>query len=345
MTEEKYFLFCDNIEKELLLNNPMLRENTIKSYCNTLWRLCEDLEEETRYIGNIPFILLKDYEKVTDFILNSEKGKSAKKSHFSVIISLCRGMALDNPGVCAVALAHYRKNHESLLKEIGQKQIEQKPSKKEEIIKTLNMDMLKNGLKYHSQALKKNPNDIESAVLLMAGTLSTELMLRNEPADMVISNKYLDEITHPKTNYLWNKGRNKKYIIIRENKVRVGGRDEEKRVEIKGHLNRTINAYLRSYWSVDPSAEDAVKEGDIVPLLYKTKGDISKNISGPGYCSMLKRVWAHMDIKMTSTLIRKTFAIDIRKKHGGKLKEEIEACNILDHGMGVHNTNYILFFE
>ena len=82
-----------------------------------------------------------------------------------------------------------------------------------------------------------------------------------------------------------------------------------------------------------------------MPLLYKSKGDLNENISGSGYCAMLKRVWAHKNINMTSTLVRKLFSIDIRKKYNGKLSEEVKACEKLDHGLHVHNTNYILFFE
>jgi len=348
MEQNNYIFFSKKIGEELLSNNPALRPSSIKSYSNIIYRLVKGLEENdynTQWIGNIPFVILRDYEDVTEFIIAQKKSDRTTKNYLSVVVSLIRGLALDNPGICEDACNHYRKVHEEYIKKIGQKEMEQKPSEKEEFISTLNMNQLRKGLKYHEQALKKNPYDIETAVLLFVGTIATELCLRNEPASMVITNKYLDPIEYPKTNFLWNKGRNKKVLVVRENKVRLGGKDPEKALEINGHVNSIINKYLHAYLYCDPGFADDLKDGKQIPLIWKTKGDISSNISGAGYCAMLKRVWAHMKIEMTSTLIRKLFSIDIRKQYGGKLIEEIKACEKLDHSLGVHNSNYILFFE
>ena len=347
MSQNNYIFFCDTVRKELLKNNPSLREKTQDTYVNILWRLIKGLEADgyqTSMIGSIPFVLLKDYEAVVEFIKNLKKGMSTTKNYISVCISLVRGVALDNPGICDDACKYYRKAQDELLVQISQKQQEQLPSEKEEFLKDLSMVELKRGLRYHLQLLKKDPLDIETAVLLFVGTLATEFCLRNEPANMMLSNKYLNKIEYPKTNFLWNKGRNKKVMVIRENKVRVGGKDPEKTLEVTGELNSIINRYLRAYLYCDPGVEEGLKHGPM-PLLYKSKGDLNENISGSGYCAMLKRVWAHKNINMTSTLVRKLFSIDIRKKYNGKLSEEVKACEKLDHGLHVHNTNYILFFE
>ena len=82
----------------------------------------------------------------------------------------------------------------------------------------------------------------------------------------------------------------------------------------------------------------------MTPLIFKSKGD-NDLISGPRYIQLVKRCWQHMDIIMTSTLIRKLFAIDIRKQFNGKLSEEKKACDKLDHSLAVHNSNYVLFFD
>ena len=348
MEQNNYTEFCKKIGEELLSNNPALRPNSVKSYCGIVWRLIQGLEEANyngQWVGNIPFVILKDYEAVCEYIIKLGKSDVTTKNYFSVVVSLIRGMAIDNPGICEEACAHYRKHHDTYIKKIGDKLKEQKPTEKETFIETLNISLLKKGLKHHDKLLKTNPFDVETAVLLFVGTLATELCLRNEPSTMVISNVYLDETEYPKTNYIWNKGRNKKIMIIRENKVRVGGVDPERRIEITGTLNSVINKYLRAYLYCDPSCDDDLNEGRTIPLIWKTKGDINENISGAGYCAMLKRVWAHMDIQMTSTLIRKIFAIDIRKEHGGKMTEEIKACEKLDHSLSVHNASYVLFFE
>jgi hypothetical protein len=348
MSENNYIFFCKKVRQELLKNNPSLREKTQETYVNILWRLVKGLEEDgyqTAWIGSIPFVLLKDYEAVVEYIKNLNKGISTTKNYISVCISLVRGVALDNPGICEEACKYYRKAQDELLQKISEKLMEQKPSEKEECLKDLSMKTLKKGLNYHKQLLKKNPYDIETAVLLFVGTLATEFCLRNEPATMMLSNKYLDKIEYPKTNFLWNRGRNKKIMVIRENKVRVGGKDPEKTLEVTGELNRTINQYLRAYLYCDPGVIEGLEHGEPMPLLWKSKGDLNENISGSGYCAMLKRVWSHKNINMTSTLIRKIFSIDVRKEHNGKMEAELKACEKLDHGLHVHNSNYILFFE
>ena len=68
-------------------------------------------------------------------------------------------------------------------------------------------------------------------------------------------------------------------------------------------------------------------------------------IGESGYVKMVKRVWKHTGIELTANLIRKIYANDIRKKFNGKLTNELEACNKLDHNIGVHNTDYIIYFK
>ena len=337
MDESSFNIFSIKIGKELRLNNPSLRASSVSSYIKVLWRLVDALDAlnyQIDYIDNIPFCLLKDYEAVGEYIHGQEKSPHTTKMNFTVLVSLLRGVAMDNPGTVKDALDYYREEFEKVAKIIVEGRMKQEPTEKELVLKDLNINVLKKGLKHHEKKMKENPADIETAVLLFAGTLATEFCLRNEPANIVISNYYLDAVEYPKTNFIWNKGRNKKMLVIRENKVRTGGLDPEKTLWITGHLNRIFNIYLRAYCA-----------SDIIPLIWKSKGDLSVNITGSGYCSMLKRVWTHMDLEMTSTLIRKIFAIDIRKEHGGKLTEEMKACDVLDHGIVVHNTNYVLFFE
>ena len=92
--------------------------------------------------------------------------------------------------------------------------------------------------------------------------------------------------------------------------------------------------------------------GNIRPLLYKSKGykdaefySELDTMSSANYVGLVKRVWKHMDLDLTSTLIRKVYAMDIRTQYNGKLSEEMKACVKLDHSKQIHDTNYIVFFD
>mgnify|MGYP003644133770 CR=1 FL=1 len=56
---------------------------------------------------------------------------------------------------------------------------------------------------------------------------------------------------------------------------------------------------------------------------------------------LINKMWEPMYV--SANTIRKIYANDVRKKHKGKLSEEMEACSKLDHGMTVHNSNYIKY--
>ena len=331
-------------KKELTDNNPSLRPITVRQYVFVLVRLMKVLEElnvDCRFIGNIPICFIQSPEDVVKIINNLDKKDCSKKNIYSCVMSLMRGQAMLQPNIYDEPLEIFRKNFEILKKSINAQQELQQPKKKELQLKELSIKVLKSGLSYHANKLRKNKYDLDSALLLLVGTINTELCLRNEPASMVITNEYLDKEMFPKQNFLWNKGRNKKMFIIRENKVREGGKDPEKALEITGKFNSVINKYLVA---LENKIGENIKDLDMIPLIYKTKGE-GDLITNGGYVQLVKRCWQHMDLILTSTLIRKVFAIDIRNQHNGKLTEEKKACEKLDHSLAVHNNNYVLFFE
>ena len=341
---EKIQQYTDNFYDELKINNPSLRPKTLDTYTKLLVRLTKLLlekEYDIRLLGNIPFCLVHTPVDVCDLINEMDIADVTKKNYYSTIMSLMRGQGIENPGIFDNSLEIYREQFEELKQSINAVEELQEPKKKELQIKELTIQKLKKGLNFHRKKLRKDPYDLDSALMLMVGTINTELCLRNEPANMVMTSEYLEQDEYPKTNFLWVCGRNKKVMVIRDNKVREGGKDPEKALEITGQFNSIINKYIKA---LENHIQSRIADVDMLPLIFKSKGDGS-NISGPGYVALVKRTWQHMDLIMTSTLIRKVFAIDIRKKYGGKYTEEKKACDKLDHTMAVHNKNYVLFFE
>jgi len=334
-----------SITQELIKNNPSLREQTINQYQRVIVRLLKVLEEkgeDVRLCNNIPMCFLKSAEVVCDVIENDDKVDVTKKNIYTCIISLMRGQAiLYDVWMGDDALAIFRDKFTIIKNKINASSELQNPKKKELQLKDLTIKKLKSGLSFHANKLRKDKYDLDSALLLLVGTINTELCLRNEPASMVITNNYLDREMFPKQNFLWNKGRNKKIFIIRENKVREGGKDPEKALEIVGKFNSYINKY---FVALENKIGDKICELDMIPLIYKTKGD-GDLITNGGYVQLVKRCWQHMDLTLTSTLIRKVFAIDIRNQFNGKITEEKKACEKLDHSLAVHNNSYVLFFE
>ena len=77
-------------------------------------------------------------------------------------------------------------------------------------------------------------------------------------------------------------------------------------------------------------------------LLSNSKGN---ELHSHEYTNLMKKVWEHKNLTMTSTLIRKLYAIHIRRKFKGKKTAEMKACDVLDHSMEVHNNCYVLYFD
>jgi hypothetical protein len=304
-------------------------------------KVLEELKIDCRLVGNIPICFIHTPADVINIINGLDKKDCSKKNIYSCVMSLMRGQAILQPGIYDEPLEMFRKSFEVIKKSINAQSELQQPKKKELQLKDLTIKVLKSGLGYHLKKLRQNKYDIDSALMLLVGTINTELCLRNEPASMVITNNYLDKDMFPKQNFLWNKGRNKKMFIIRENKVREGGKDPEKALEITGKFNSYINKY---FVALENKLGEKICELDMIPLIYKSKGD-GDLITNGGYVQLVKRCWQHMDLILTSTLIRKVFAIDIRNQFNGKLTEEKKACEKLDHSLAVHNNNYVLFFE
>ena len=330
---------------ELKLNNPSLRDTTLKNYKNLLSKILEGSLsiglDITEIHCNLPKCFLFESKSIIQVINETKWHKEYKplsertrKNYYAVLLSLTRGIAIDENS--AYYLKDYNYEFELLNESIKSIELQQIPRPKELQLKNLTIDKLLKLLSYH-----RDKTDLDSILLELVGAINCCLCLRNEPASMLISKDYLnqDEQQYKRTNFIWNKGRNKKYLYIRYNKVRTE-KDPQREIPITGYLNTVLNRYLKEY--------ENFNDDDIKPLLFKTRGMNSPDksvMSEPNYCNLVKRVWRHLDLDLSSTLIRKVYAMDIRRKYGGKLTEEMKACIKLDHSKSVHDSNYIIFYD
>ncbi len=323
--------------EELKLNNPSLRDGSIKAYSNHIRSILKLCEENT--ITNLEDIF--KYAEIVCKSINKESGlsKNTKKAYYSVLCSLTRGKALETlePDM-AKSYSKYVFEFEDLKRLIQIEKIKQKPVGEEKVLKHLTMKKLHRALLKHKKDFmdsRKPPTqnedityNIEALKLYIVGMFHYHFCLRNELPTMFLTDKHADDKGEwKKDNYIIVHSRNHKEMVINKNKVREPTHPLHKpRTEkIPTDLNWALNWWLKIH-------PDAMNN----KLL---------DISESGYSKMVKRVWKHKDIELTSSLIRKLYACEVRKEHKGKLEKEIEACEKLDHSLSVHNTDYILYFD
>lgn len=344
---------------ELKKSNPSLKDGTLKTYTSQLRKLVNEWSNE-----NKKEMILMDggYENATntipDFMLKPascvrfiEENKWAKgelsdrtiKNYYAVILSLLRGKNSDediDTEIYTSAYKTYTAKFDELKKSLNALETLQQPKDKEIPLKGLKMKDLKKYLLYHFNKIRKaDSKDWVSALLWCIGNLHMECVFRNELANIVYVEDYLPmSEEHNNTNFIWNKGRNSKIIEIRNNKVRDCSKgDLPKQIVLRGECNRIVNKYLK----VLENAEIPLCCGD--PFIRKQKGE--GEMTSSNYSALLKKCWEHKKLNLTSTLIRKVYAIDIREQYKGKLTAELEACAKLDHSLDVHNKSYIIHFD
>ncbi len=341
LNENAIQLAIDRIKK----TNPNLKESTQKTYMRLLRKFYGDIsinKKDMRIVDGIPMCLY-EAQDIIKYFNTSDWGKALKdrsrKNYLSLILTLFRGLKETKQGV----YDDYRKEFDKLKDQLDTQQIKQQPTEEELQLKDLKFDNLKKALNYHYNKVRKGgATDLESALLNLLGHLHIDQVLRNEACDMIMSEHYLTEEDHPNQNFIWLKGRNAKLMVIRNNKVRNPARgDKAKEVYLKGSINTAINKYLQ----VLENNDEPIPNGDnTYPLVhsktYKDKGCISSS----HYSQLFKKIWSHIGLTLTSTMIRKTYAMDMRDKFKGNLLKEKEACEKLDHSKDTHDKHYILFF-
>ena len=228
------------------------------------------------------------------------------------MLTLLRGKTIDEgitTDVYKEAHRIYTEKFDELKKSLNALETLQAPKEKEIGLKDLTMKELKRYLLYHFNKIRpKDATDWVSALYWCIGNLHLECVFRNELASMDYVEEYLP------MNKLYNK-----QIILR------------------GEINRIVNKYLK----VLENSGNTMVNGD--KFIKKQKGE--GEMTSSNYGTLLKKCWEHKKLNLTSTLIRKVYAIDIRQKYKGKLTAELEACEKLDHSLDVHNKSYVIHFD
>lgn len=335
----------------LLALNTKLKESTLATYKRMVSKLYYDLGAKKKIMtlnaGVIPMCILSPQDILKEIELADWKD-TTKKNYISLLCSISKAYAGEDFAKNTMYM-DYRKAFDIVKASNDGKQDKQEPKENETILKDLSLKFLTKNLNYHYNKIRSpDSKDIESAMLYLLGHLHIDQVLRNEGAGIVMTKEYLEKETHPDTNFVWLKGRNVKVLVIRNNKVRNPARgDPEKMVYLKGPVNTAFNKYLQILKNI---YGDTLQ--DIMPLVHSqhftntaSSQDGSENISSSHYSQVFKRVWGHKDLELTTTMIRKLYAMDVREQYGGNLLKEKEACEKLDHSQETHNSYYILNWD
>ena len=306
--------------EELRLNNPSLKEGSIKAYkghLRAIIELCNSGSYEDFF---------KSPDTICKLIKDCDKSMNTKKAYLGVLCSLTRGKTLATEDEEYIkTYSKYVLEFEDLKRLIEIEKIKQKPVGSESILKDLSMKGLHLGLQKHKRDFMSDPTkNKDSLMLYIVGLFHIHFTLRNEVP--TLSFKYTHEFDENKdNNFIMVYSRNRKHLVINKNKVRDPASPTHKpRIEkIPKDLNWALNKLL----------------------LSKEMGDKLIEIENSGYTKLVKRVWKHKGLELTSSLIRKLYATEIRQEHKGKLTEEIKACEKLDHSIQVHNSDYIIYFD
>lgn len=320
-------------------SSPNMKDSTISTYTRQLKKLFEEVSKAggamlikdglPSFLYDVPFTL--------NFIQNSAWGETLKpttrKHTLSLILTMFR-----RDTECS-EYKDYRKIFE-IIKEQQDKQLELQLPKNEaeEELKDIKMEELSRNLNYHFNKVRKSKSeDVESAQKYFLGHLHLDQVLRNEACSMMLTEDYITVEEDPNANFIWLKGRNMKLMVIRNNKVRNPARgDEPKEVYLKGVVNSALNKYVQTL----KNSGKIIETWSQYPLVYTEGGSCSSS----HYSQLFKTIWAHMGLELTTTQLRKVYAMDIREKYKGNLVKENEACLKLDHSKDTHDKHYILDF-
>ena len=296
------------------INSPLVKPSTISTYSRLFRKLYTEIIQTDPDVKlhsveiPIPTYIFQP-DLLVNLINNSTWGVGLKdqtrKNYISLILTLFRGLK-DINTECLNAYSSYREYFDILKGGLDAEQIKQKPTENEMDLKGLTIEKLKKALSKHSNKIRKSDSkDINTAMLNMLGHLHCEEVLRNEACDMMLSNKYITAIDAPDLNF----------------------------------INTAINKYIQILKNNDITYNDR----GVMPLVYSKS--YPNCITSSHYSQLFKKVWDFQDLELTTTMVRKIYAIDIREKFKGNLIKEEEACKKLDHSKDTHDKHYILDFS
>ena len=330
-----------------IIKTETMKESTLKTYSRLLRKLYSAMKDH--YAENFLFhkecpkeILFnpKDFMSwLEDKPYGVKLSERSLKNYLSLILSLVRNYKQDGEEF-ELAYDIYFQHFNTIKNSLNAEQEKQQPKEKEVSLKGVSMDTLKSYMNHWEKKCKGQDNmDCYSAYMYALGHIHLDQVLRNELADMVMSDEYLPAVDNPKTNFIWNKGRNAKLLVIRQNKVRNPDRkDPPKEVWLKGKVNTAINKYIQILHRNDIFLDSPI------PFCWGLKELKCVKQTSSNYSQNFRKLFAPYCLPISTTDLRKIYAMDVREKHGGNLIKEKEACEKLDHSKDTHDKHYILDF-
>jgi len=349
--------------KEIKIGSPTIKASSLKVYERQIRKLYNEMKAQVK-----PFDFFKTDETfscprwwldipkdVIEWLNNSPWGTPLSertiKNYISVIMSLVRNHKKYSGNPYEVYFNHFS----SVKASADAKQELQQPKESELDLKDLDMDKLGSFMKVWEKKTKGNDNKNAYAGFMYAlGHLHLDQVLRNEACEMVITAEYLVQQDYPDTNFIWNKGRNMKLMVIRNNKVRNPERgDPAKEVWLKGKVNTALNKYIQILERNDiykcKFEECCGKDcggcdKKEVPFCWSVKKKRPEFMSSSNFSQQFRNLFEPKGYPISTTQLRKVYSIDIRNKYNGNLIKEKEACMKLDHSKDTHDKHYVLQF-
>ena len=341
--------------EEIVRNNPSISEGTKKLYTNIIDKLLYEWFKDTiaekedcvLCIGNLPAILEKNIE-ISNFILEHpwterELSDRTLKNYFSVLCSITRGLAIDNED-WKKAYKGYSLGLETLKKSINAQEEKQEPSDKDIKLKAVgSIEELRKELRRTWKKL--GGGNRNSALLYLLGLLHTRYVFRNELCEIIyrtLPRSGIDDNMDKSTNYIYFNSK-RYHIVINNNKVRKVANGDEPKIISFDDKSKEDREILRALWKYKKLCSN-LDSGN--RLVSNEKGEF--HMTNGNYTETIKRIWKHKSHEwgfITSTSIRKLYAIEMRDTFKGKLLAEKEACKNLDHSEKVHNSNYIIYWD
>ena len=81
------------------------------------------------------------------------------------------------------------------------------------------------------------------------------------------------------------------------------------------------------------------------PFCWSITDECPKEMSSSLYSQNFRKLFKHRDLPISTTDMRKIYAMSVRHEFKGNLIKEKEACEKLDHSKDTHDKHYILEFK
>lgn len=330
------------------IKTATMKDTTIKVYRRLVHKLIEEIKtlegDNLRFYKSIPFFIYYNPDGFLKWLFDKPWGvalsQRSVKNYLSLVCSWIRNYINDDVNGKSAYELYFKKMCE-IRDKLDKKQEKQEPKEKEIILKEYTLNHLFKFMLFWDKKCQGKANlDCYSGFMYAMGHIHIDQVLRNELTTVLLSKDYLIGDEHKKTNFIWLKGRNQKLLVIRDNKVRNADRgDPAKEVWLSGKVNTAINKYIQILRRNDFHIDTPT------PFCWSITDDCPKEMSSSLYSQNFRKLFKHRDLPISTTDMRKIYAMDVRKEFKGNLIKEKEACAKLDHSKDTHDKHYILEFD